>query len=181
MHEKNKLAEAEYFLARMRETQDDPTAFDFNLSAFLASSRSVLQYAREDAKTHGAQAWYDKAMKSADPSVAFLGEKRNISVHTNPVRPSRHINVELHDRISLSSELSAVVIRRDGSSEPQMLERQPKDVPTASVPDDPPVVTYRHQFVDWAGEEDILALAVRYLDALRAIVHDGLGRGVLVD
>lgn len=179
MHEQNKLAEAEYFLGRMRETQNDPQAFDFNLSAFLAASRSVLQYAREDAKAKGSQVWYDEAIRAADPSVAFLGEKRNISIHSQPVRPARHIHVELHDRLSLTAELSTVVIRRDGSREEEVVQSGAADRPQAPMPDQPPVVTFAHRFADWTGPEDVLTLAGRYLEALQRIVRDGLDRGVL--
>jgi hypothetical protein len=46
MYEEQKIAEAQYFLEQMESTKDDEKAFQYNLSAFLAASRSVLLYAK---------------------------------------------------------------------------------------------------------------------------------------
>ena len=50
MHERYKLTEARYFLARMLTEHDSRTIFLFEVSAFLAAARSVLQYALKEAQ-----------------------------------------------------------------------------------------------------------------------------------
>ena len=51
MYEQEKLGEANYFYSRMLSEAVDRDAFIFNLSAFLSSARSVLQYAFKEAQT----------------------------------------------------------------------------------------------------------------------------------
>jgi ABC-type transport system substrate-binding protein len=50
MNESQKIREAEYFLAQMDRERENAENFGHNLSAFLSSARSVLQYALEEAK-----------------------------------------------------------------------------------------------------------------------------------
>jgi len=42
VHARDKLAEAEYFLRQLENSQDDKKGFDFNLSAFVVAWRSVI-------------------------------------------------------------------------------------------------------------------------------------------
>jgi hypothetical protein len=84
MHEEYKLNEAQYFLKRMRAERDNRTAFRFELSAFLGATRSVLQYARKEAKGKpGGPGWYDRAVK-AERLLAFFKDKRDTNIHTTP-------------------------------------------------------------------------------------------------
>jgi len=45
MHELEKIEEAKYFYSQMSVASDNRDRFKYNLSAFLASARSILQYA----------------------------------------------------------------------------------------------------------------------------------------
>jgi hypothetical protein len=88
MHERCKLTEARYFMQRMLAEHDDPTSFRHELSAFLGAARSVLQYARKEAKGKPeVQEWYDQAVK-AEPLLAFFRDRRNENTHTRPVNPA---------------------------------------------------------------------------------------------
>ena len=59
MHEQLKIREAEYFFAQMSAFVNDRDAFNYNLSAFLAATRSVLQYAHKEAVTRpDGEGWY---------------------------------------------------------------------------------------------------------------------------
>ena len=60
--------------------------FVYVLSAFLSSARSVLLYAYEEAKSKGVQSWYDKQVAQSKV-VQFLRDKRNLTVHEEPVEP----------------------------------------------------------------------------------------------
>ena len=50
MNEYTKLKEAQYFNSEMVKKQLNRDSFNYNLSAFLSSARSILQYALEEAK-----------------------------------------------------------------------------------------------------------------------------------
>lgn len=51
MNEKDKLEEARWFYAEMVKRQENRKIFKYNLSAFLSSARSVMQYSLKEAKT----------------------------------------------------------------------------------------------------------------------------------
>jgi hypothetical protein len=81
MHEQAKIDEAEFFLERIGESSNDPSATRHYISAFLTAARSVLQYALADASTKsGGQTWYETAF-SSDPLIKFLKDHRDINVH----------------------------------------------------------------------------------------------------
>ena len=81
MYELKKLNEAKYFLKRMIEETNQIDHFIFNLSAFLSSSRSILQYALEELKTkQGGQKWYNQYMTN-EAMFRFFKDKRDINIH----------------------------------------------------------------------------------------------------
>jgi hypothetical protein len=83
MNEDDKIAEAEYFIHWLKEAPSEYVRFEF--SAFLNAARSVLQYAREEAKTKsGGQFWYDSEVK-VDPLTGVLTNTRDINTHFRPI------------------------------------------------------------------------------------------------
>ena len=103
MHEQQKLDEANYFLGLMAAVINQPDAFRFLLSAFLGAARSVLQYALLEADTtpkssppSAGKTWYD-AQVSGKPVIKFLKDKRDISIHRQPVAPVAHVAVAVYD------------------------------------------------------------------------------------
>ena len=177
MHEQTKLAEARYFHSRMLAELNDRKRFIYNLSAFLSSARSVLQYACKEAKTKtGGQQWYDNHI-AGSPVLSFFKDERNINIHTEPVKPVQHTNVALTTTVHLSASVSITHLDANGNvlyqSHPETRE------PELRTPDTPPVVTTRYKFADWAGGEDIVALSQMYLDELQHVVEDGIRDGFL--
>jgi hypothetical protein len=85
MHEERKLAEARYFLARMRQAEliSDEQVYRFEISAFLSAARSVLQYACEEARARGAQPWYQQAVESNE-CIRVLKDERDSNIHSKP-------------------------------------------------------------------------------------------------
>ena len=111
MHEQTKLAEARYFHSRMLAELNDRERFTYNLSAFLSSARSVLQYALEEAKNKkGGQQWHDK-QKIRSSVLSFFQDKRNINIHIEPVKPFKNTNVGV--TVNLGISVSATAIHRD--------------------------------------------------------------------
>lgn len=178
MFENDKLAEAEHFLRELETC--DHSAVRHNLSAFLTAARSVLQYAREEARTKaGGQAWHDQEVKR-DAVVAFLRDKRDLNVHERPVPMKTEADVNLSSTVTASATLSMVVIdgrtgeRREilpDESNPSGPMRE-RTIPKISV-------TFRYEFCDWPGSEDVPTLCARYLTEVRRIVHDGRAQGLL--
>ena len=174
MNEKAKIDEAAHFLAKMKSVENQPDAFKFELSAFLSAARSALQYALEEARSKGGQAWYDQAV-SALSRIRFLKEKRDISIHDRPVVPSKHISSHVHDVMHVSDQVSHIICRADGT-----VEIPPPSLPP--VPFVPPVIedpptTYSYSFSDWSGPEDVLALCEQYLADVRVVVAEGISIG----
>jgi len=177
MHEQTKLAEARYFHSRMLAELNDRERFTYNLSAFLSSARSVLQYACKEAKTRtGGQQWYDNHM-AASPVLSFFRDKRDINIHFEPLKPAQHTNVALTTTVRLSASVSITHLDGNGN----VLYQSPPETrePELRTPDTPPVVTTQYTFADWTGSEDIVTLSQMYLDELQRVVEDGIRNGFL--
>jgi hypothetical protein len=89
----------------MESSIDDPEAFQYELSAFLSAARSVLQYALEEAKQKpNGQRWYE-AQVSGNAVLKFFKDKRDLNIHAESVRPSRHIAVAITEHITFSESI----------------------------------------------------------------------------
>lgn len=181
MHEDIKFKEAGYFLTQMTANQDNPDAFAHNLSAFLSASRSVLQYALEEAKTKpGGQAWYDDQITRDDRAIVrFFRDQRNVNVHAKPVGPRRIIHVEAVTTLHISGSVDVSVDYFDPEGKRiEIHAPAERDVPPAPRYEPAPP-SVRYVFDGWPGDEDVLALGNEYLKQLRKIVADGRAGGFL--
>jgi len=178
MHEQIKINEARYFLNQLSSLAEDRTAFNFTLSAFLAAARSVLQYAfKEATQKPGGQAWYDGQL-AGKPIVNFFKDKRDISIHKEPLSPSAKIGVSITETIAVSDTFSVTVRRNDGTIEE---DNSPRTSPTPIPSTTESVTTYEYLFSDWSGGEDVITLCQMYLADVEAIVHDGIANSFLTD
>jgi hypothetical protein len=175
MNERRKIAEASYFLDRMQSVQTNLHHFEYELSAFLSSSRSVLQYALDKAKPKpGGQAWYDAFARNQ--VIAFFKDKRDTSIHQEPVRPA--LSLHLVDGLSVSSTLVSVSMTdADGTvitgiAQPTQKTTEPETLPGTSV-----TLTFR--FDDWPGPESVIELCQHYLKEVVILVEDGERKGYL--
>lgn len=175
MHEDFKIQEAEYHLSRMQETAGQES-FRFELSAFLSSARSVLQYALKEAETRtGGQAWYDREV-GVDPIVRFLKSARDGNIHVSPVTPKTDVQISeprLHYSLS-----DAVPLPESGELAFAFARVELEYMPTAHA-DSTTTVEYTYKFRDWAGAGDVPTLCTRYLTEIKRIVSDGCNRGFL--
>lgn len=177
MNEKVKLREARYFLGRMRACEKEPEAFRCELSAFLAASRTVLQYALREVKSKsGGRAWYDTSMANAK-TLGFFKDKRDISIHQQPVVPSTDATVALTDAVTIADSLSITLRGSHGQIVDQRVSAVERSAPQKEVR--LPIVTYLHTFADWSGPEDLLDLSAAYLAELEVLVSDGIARGLI--
>lgn len=170
-----KIREAKYFYSRMIEERRNRDNFTYNLSAFLSCARSVLQYALEEArtKTRGQQ-WYDNYV-SARTILKFFKDKRDINVHTEPIRPLAHYNLRITETLHLSESLSITVRDKDGNIKQQYTSDEPKP----RKPEAQSNLEIQYKFDDWPGSEDILTLCKMYIQELEDIVKDGIQKGFI--
>ena len=172
MHEETKLNEAKYFYSMMLQELNDKDKFTYNLSAFLTSARSVLQLALKEAgvKTGGEQ-WYNNFI-TASSVLRFFKDKRDLNIHSEPVEPAQDTDIALLSTVYTGSSVSILLTDVNGKvlnqSPPKTHKPKPKALVTA------PRITIRYKFADWSGSEDIITLALIYLDELQCMVRNGI-------
>lgn len=175
MYEKQKLEEAEYFLSRMKVEIGNPKSFQFELSAFLSASRSVLQFALKEVENTPNQAWYD-GIVSKSTVLGFFKDKRDVNIHVQPV--PLQIGVTATDNATIGIMESVVVVKKKEGRVVETITSRPTEQPST---DESPLstVTHRYSFPDWTGSEDVLVLSEKYLEELRILVDDGIRQGYI--
>jgi hypothetical protein len=156
--------------------QDEPFPFQYELSAFLSASRSVLQYALKEARSKAkGQAWYDNHI-SSNKTLGFFKDKRDLNVHAQPLQPSKKVSVVVSDEVRLSESVLVVLKRTDGTVETQESPQEPSSTTRSTTHSR---TTIQYFFRDWTGTEDVIELSKQYLHALQHLVDDGIRRGLL--
>ena len=176
MNETKKLNEAKYFFLRMQQEQDRDS-FTYNLSAFLSSSRSVLQYALCEASTkeNGSQ-WY-QSYTSANTILKFFKDKRNINIHEKPVSTPAKTFININESLGISDSISVVVRDKNGNIKSQYKSESPIEL-TNNKPQVTIKVTY--EFSEWEGNnKNALFLCQEYLHELEKIVNEGVSKGFI--
>ncbi len=177
MHEKQKISEAVYFYNKMLRKEDKPKAFRYELSAFLSAARSALQYACKEVKCSPAQKkWYDERV-AASPVIQFFRCMRDISIHTEPVKPRMHVTASIQNQLLISDSMRIEIRREDGSEE--VLE--PSNELSLDQPRETEGISFsnRYYFSDWGGDEDVFALCKSYLKEIECFVEDGIKKGYI--
>ena len=129
---RDKLLESKYFLERMLETQSDRVAFIYNLSAFLAAARSVTAVMqREFDKVPGFKHWYEErqAKLQGDDTMRLLKDRRDITIHQEPIRPDARITVSVAEFMIVSDSMSVVLTQTDGAVERRKSHSTPVPLP----------------------------------------------------
>ena len=175
MRELDKIQEAEHFYSQMVKEKENKDSFKFNLSAFLSSARSVLQYALKEVLTKdGGKEWYFFQIYK-NKIVKYLGNKRNINIHKEPVSFRRGYVIHTSETIYIGDSVSMVVKDRDGNIKS---ESHTKLQPVKSAIDRG-LIESKYSFDDWPGSEDIFLICQEYLKELREIIKDGRKRRFL--
>lgn len=176
MHELIKLEESRYFYSMICKEFQNSNFLAYNLSAFLAAARSVLQYALKEAKTKsGGKHWYDTKV-SVSPILSFFKDKRDINIHEEPVKPLKHTGITLVETVRVSESITVTKYDASGNLLDESTSESITEPEKSYIP---PVVTHHYQFVDWPGNEDLLTLSQMSLDELRRMVDDGIARGFI--
>ena len=173
MHERAKVAEAEFFLKLVEERSSSAGEFQHFLSAFLSAARSALQYALEEAKARKQQLWYDDAMKSSKV-LGFFKDKRDINIHEKPVTLAKHMAVTDTFTIGISESVLIKIQRADGFTETREIASAPA---SALLPSSGSEMQMTYFFDDWQGPEDVLTLSKTYLAELKSLIEAGVTAG----
>lgn len=167
---REKLFEARYFLGYMKKKQSDRDAFKYNLSAFLAASRSVtLIMQTEFGKVLGFEEWYAKKQSEMqnDETMRLLNDKRVMTIHQQPVRPQAHVNIGITEHVTISAGVSIVITRVDGT-----IERR------ESEPTSPPASAKSEVTIEWRWyfnelpEKDVVVLCEKHMVKLETLVAE---------
>ena len=80
---KEKICEAQYFLDRMVENQNDPNLFKYNLSAFLGAFRSIWHFMNIELRGTKLEACNQKLQdwRRNYAEIKLLSESRDITTH----------------------------------------------------------------------------------------------------
>lgn len=179
MNEDHKIEEAQYFVNRLSEPQLEIREFSFELSAFLTAARSALQYALEEARLKtGGQTWYEHQVKAA-AAVKFFKEKRDVSVHAEPVIPQKVINIHMEESLGIGDFYTIEIINSDGTVVPDapLATTTQQYTPEITRASSSASVTYH--FSDWPGQESVAELCAEYLQQVREIIHNGRALGFI--
>ena len=175
MNEIDKIREARYFYSQMVKEKEDRDGFKFNLSAFLSSSRSVLQYALKEAESKsGGQKWYENQATN-NRVVKFLKDKRDINIHTEPLSVKRDISITLSETIHIGEFVSMVHKDKHGNIKGQLIA---EFHPVQSAIDNG-LISNKYYFNDWKGDEDVFFICDEYLKELEKIIENGKSKGFL--
>lgn len=175
MYEIYKLNEAKYFFKNMCNKIDDPVSFHHELSAFLSSARSVLQYGYEEAKTRSkGNIWYNKYV-SQNSILNFFKTKRDINTHTEPVKTIKNITVCINEYIILSDSMNIGIQKEESSIKKKLKETNPQPEKK------PNTMTVNYVFTDWQGKEDVIELCGKYIKKLDKFIKDGISKRFITE
>jgi len=164
---REKLLEAKYFLEHMKVNQSNRDAFKYNLSAFLAASRSVtLIMQKEFSKLPCFQEWYKK--KQFDETMKLLNDKRVKTIHHEPVRPQAHVAISVMDYIGFSDSVSIKITHANGTVERS--ESKPTLPPTPTTKTETKVEWL--WYFDELPNNDIITVCEEHIIKLETIVSE---------
>lgn len=198
MYEKNKLLEAEYFLEQMNSNINNGKIFIYNLNAFLASARSVLQYLLEEIKVDKeSKQWYDK-LSSKHNTLKFIKEQRDFTIHERPVNSNSKVKVEFSEHITAAIAEVSVKLYRVDENEKLILvhdsdslnSKNSIDINNTSQMDivndndksylkSSMKVETEYMFNDWDEEGDILDVCKLHLIQLNLIIDEAVKKGYI--
>lgn len=163
-HSISKIREASYFLRQMEACSEKPEEFRFNLSAFLTSSRSAVQYVLEEAKRQQKQMWYDNYMNNTQ-FMKYFKDKRDFNIHEKNVPLTRNVDLS----ISIVGTKIIVDKKEKKYFTPSKETKETKSKKKAS----------NFEFTDYPGQEDVLTLSAKYLKELKDFILDAQNNNVI--
>ncbi len=160
---RDKLNEAKYFLEEMKRVASDTSQFRYELTAFLAASRSVTQIMQKEfTEKSGFSDWYARKQKEMEnnPILKYLHRQRAITYHERPVLS---YPIRVTDQISDNAGMQVTLM---GTGSSLSLSSGYIDFPVIQ-----PTTKIRYYFDDIPEKEkDVVTICQEALNALKAIV-----------
>ena len=167
MNESEKIEQAERNFDRMvvaineQGSSTDHVGFKDHLCAFLASARSVQQYALEEAKKNpGGEMWYENYARSSN-ILKFFKITRDFEIHLEPVSLNNDLIVKLGgavgENVPCTSKATFWFARN-------WYTRQARDYKPAD----------KQLCKSLIQSKDVMALCQDYLNELKGFVADGI-------
>jgi hypothetical protein len=178
MYEKEKLNEASFYFSLMVKDQNNGKNFTYFLSAFLSSSRSILQYARAEieARDKSNLTWYNDFVSKHSP-LGFFKDRRDVNIHFIPVQPFKAITVTVHESLTFSESVRVVKRDENGNVVSDRTFENPK--PFVEQKEIKPEIEITYRFDEWTGPEDVLALCRMYLKELENFINEAENKGYI--
>lgn len=177
MYERKKFTEMKHFYSKMIDEQEHREIFEYNLSAFLSSARSILQYALLEAETKpGGKWWYDNRISSS-LILRFFKDKRDINIHKEPIHLLVYFKKIIEGMLRLSGSLSLIAYDKEGNIKQQYSSDKPE--PTQKESQTSAVKEIKYKFNNWGGREDVLTLCQSCIQELENVIKDGVNKGFI--
>jgi hypothetical protein len=142
--------------------------FEYNLSAFLSASRSILQYALEECKINGNQKWCVDYLNSSEV-IAFFKDKRNINIHEVPVKTIQR--QQSTNTLNLPLSLTFQKIDKDGIISEKILE--PNHSANKIEHNIKSGYNLTYLFDDSNGDKSVLELCEMFVNELSNFIKEG--------
>jgi hypothetical protein len=162
---RDKLNEAKYFLEEMKRVSSDPNNFRYELTAFLAASRSITQIMQKEfSEKPGFNEWYTNKQREMgnEPILKYLHRQRTISYHEHPVLP---YPIGITDQIADGTGMNVVLT---GTSSNASLS-----FGRSALPITLPFINITYYFDDMPSrDKDVITICQEAVNTLELIVDE---------
>jgi len=162
---RDKLNEAKHFLEEMKRVSSEPDKFRYELTAFLAASRSITQIMKKEfSEQSGFADWYAQKQREMESNsiLKYLHRQRSITYHERPVLS---YPIRATDQ-SLDSTGMNVILTGTGSN----LSLSASSI---AFPEINPVTKIQYYFDDISERnKDVITICQEAVHALEKIVDD---------
>ena len=174
METQRKLDEAQFFLFNLKEVHINPE-FDYFLSAFLSSARSVLWIMRfEYGGVYGWEKWFVglSASETEDFLLKTMTNLRNENLKVRPIRTNFAMEFSISPRF-VDDERLSIMDTMAGKSGTLKFYQDIEDVPEEEIKQVLPakLVSSGRSVVDFP-EQPIIGLCEKYCSFLEKVVFE---------
>mgnify|MGYP000854142803 CR=1 FL=1 len=175
---REKLDEAKFFLKEMKKNEDN-SSFDYYLSAFISSARSVIWIMRsEHSHLEKWKGWYDSLSISSEEEV-FLKKINGIRIRCEKIKPLQtKVAIELSLPLGFESKELEEFIKNNANTELEVDINETEDeYKPADVTDERAsfqcMMSDVYKTIEDFLNENVITVCERYLHWLERIVDEG--------
>ena len=159
-----KTNKAESYLEDMKSSSTDPESFFKNLSSFIITARSVIQYAlKEIDDNKNGKKWFDNYVSDKKKIFPYFRDKRDPEIHENPIEHG--IVIKMGRTVCIT-----IFIIDPNNPFPDITTVTPC-VKSTTLPK-------KYYFRD-NPDMEIIQLSTRYIQEIKDFVTEGMGLGYI--